>query len=309
MRKAVIDIGTNSVKLLVAEVVEGAVQPCLERSVQTRLGRGFYATHRLSAGAIRHTAEVVGAFVAEARRLDSQTIRVVATSAAREARNAAELIAAIRLATGCKLEVISGDQEAAWGFRGVVTDARLRGRPVLLLDVGGGSTELILGQDQTVRFQRSFPLGVVRLLERLPLHDPPTTRERGDCEALVADYLTREVAPPLTPLLAAFPSRPQLVGTGGTASILGAMELQLAQFDRERLDGAVLDAGRVRFHLDWLWSLPLARRKQVVGLPPERADVILTGVAIYAAVMARFDLPTLRVTTRGLRYAALMVES
>ena len=163
-RRAVVDIGTNSVKLLVGDVTGDAVTPVIERSRQTRLGRGFYQEHRLQPGPIADTAAAVAAFQLLARQHGANALRVVATSAAREAVNVADLRAAVQSAGGPEVEVIPGDTEARWAFEGVMSDARLHDEAVLLLDVGGGSTEFILGRRHEVRFRHSHRLGVGRLL-------------------------------------------------------------------------------------------------------------------------------------------------
>jgi exopolyphosphatase/guanosine-5'-triphosphate,3'-diphosphate pyrophosphatase len=308
-RRAVIDIGTNSVKLLVADVAEGRLEPRLERSIQTRLGRGFYPARQLTAQAITDTARVVAQFAQEARLLGA-ALRVIATSAAREARNSSELLAAVRRASGLEVEIISGTQEAAWAFQGVATDPRFAGQPLLILDVGGGSTEFILGQGAVRAFCQSFPLGIVRLCEQLQPSPAPGPGELAGCLAAVQDFLGREVAPVLAPALAAYASpAPQLVGTGGTASVLGAMELSLTEFDPARLETAQLTRAKVRARLERLWGLPLAQRRKVPGLPPERADVILTGVAIYWCVMERFGFERLQISARGMRFAALLDDT
>src|SRR5258708_3250377 len=173
VRRAVIDVGTNSVKVLIADVNGRAVKPVFEDSEQTRLGAGFYQTHRLQPRAIAHTAEAVAAFMRAVRGLDAVSVRVIATSAARDALNAAELTSAIEQASGVKVEIISGEQEADWVFQGVTTDPELASQPLLLLDVGGGSTEFILGQGEQKHFSESFRIGTVRLLEKLQPADPP----------------------------------------------------------------------------------------------------------------------------------------
>ncbi|NBV25519.1 MAG: hypothetical protein EBS05_26865, partial [Proteobacteria bacterium] len=162
-RRAVIDIGTNSVKLLVADVAPDSVEPVWEGSEQTRLGRGFYEDHRLRPEAIADTAKAVAHFVETAREQRAGNVRVIATSAARDAVNADELLQSVRTASGLTVEVISGEQEADWAFQGVLTDETLRTQPVLILDVGGGSTEFILGQAGRALFRDSFKLGSVRL--------------------------------------------------------------------------------------------------------------------------------------------------
>ncbi|MGA2853402.1 MAG: hypothetical protein ABSE90_04655, partial [Verrucomicrobiota bacterium] len=158
VRRAVIDVGTNSIKLLVADVRGRDVQPVHEESRQTRLGKGFYETHRLQPEAVACTAEAVREFARTAREKNADSIRVFATSAARDAMNPADLTDAILRASGLKTEIISGAREAEWAFRGVTTDPELARHPLLLLDVGGGSTEFIVGGGKK-HFAQSFPLG------------------------------------------------------------------------------------------------------------------------------------------------------
>jgi exopolyphosphatase / guanosine-5'-triphosphate,3'-diphosphate pyrophosphatase len=305
-RRAVIDIGTNSVKLLVADVSVAAVDPVWEGSEQTRLGRGFYDDHRLRPEAIADTAKAVAHFVSTAREQGAAHLRVIATSAARDAVNADELLAAVRAACGVAVEVISGEQEADWAFQGVLTDDSLGAQPILLLDVGGGSTEFILGHAGQALFRDSFKLGTVRLLEATRLTDPPAPTELAALRAQVRTFLDHEVRPQLTPHLAQLtPALPCLVGTGGTTSILARLELQLSDYDRDRIEATRFTAERLRWHVERLWKLPLAERRELPGLPPKRADVILFGAAIYEAVMEGFGLAELRVSTRGLRFAAV----
>ena len=316
VRRAVIDVGTNSIKLLVADVAGHEVNPVWEESKQTRLGRGFYESHRLQASAISATAEAVAKFAALAREQAAHSVRVIATSAAREAVNATDLTGAIAAASGLETEVISGEQEARWVFRGVTTDQRLAKEPLLLLDVGGGSAEFILGRGEQTHFQQSFPVGTVRLLEKLPHSDPPRAEELAACRTWLKEFMEEQVRPELEPAIkkeagrtrsASPPARAvQLVGTGGTASILGCMEAELAKFDRERLEETRLSRERLQWHVRRLWSLALEERTRIVGLPRPRADVILTGAVIYEAIMEQFGFDQLRISTRGLRFAAVM---
>lgn len=311
-RRAVIDVGTNSVKLLVADVAGHDVRPILEDSKQTRLGRGFYQTQRLQPETIAKTAQVVAKFEDVARGLNAQSVRVVATSAARDAVNPDDLTSAIQHASGLKVEIISGEQEADWAFHGVTTDPELAKYPLLLLDVGGGSTEFILGHGEQKQFSHSFPLGTVRLLEKVPPSDPPTATELAACRKWLRNFLQTEIRPKLKAELrqeAKFDPvhhRVQLVGTGGTTSILARMELKTEDYDRALIEATRLSFERLRWHVERLWSLPLEERRQIIGLPKKRADVILMGVAIYEAVMEEFEFTELRVSTRGLRFAAVM---
>ena len=324
VRRAVIDVGTNSVKLLVAEAAGREIRPVCEQSKQTRLGHGFYETHRLQAEAIAATATAVAAFAAMAREAQAVSIRVLATSAAREAVNREDLTSAIEHAAGLKVEVISGEQEAELGFQGVTTDPRLAQAPLLLMDVGGGSAQFILGGCGRKPVRHSFPLGSVRLLETLSCSDPPQPAELTACRQWLKEFLQNEVRPRLIletgdgrqelgvdqSLLASAAAGSgegvRLVGVGGTATILACMEAKLEAFDRTLIEATRLNAARVSWHLERLWSLPLEQRKNIVGLPRNRADVILMGTAIYQAVMEEFGFRELRISTRGLRFAAMM---
>jgi exopolyphosphatase/guanosine-5'-triphosphate,3'-diphosphate pyrophosphatase len=307
MVRAVIDVGTNSVKLLVAEVAGSAIRPLHEASRVTRLGRGFYETHQLQPDAIAQTAAAVGEFARAARTHGAASLRVIATSAARDARNAAELAAALRAAAQVEVEIITGEQEADWVFRGVTTDARLAGAPLLIMDVGGGSTEFIVGEDGRCQFRRSFQLGVVRELERLRPGDPPSPADLAAGREHARSFLAAQVTPAVNAELDWHErSRVVFVGVGGSATVLAAMELGLGEFDRERLEGFILARAAVTQRTEHLWALPLAERQRVPGLPAKRADVILAGAVIYEAVMAAFGFAECRVSTRGLRYAAAL---
>lgn len=306
VRRAVIDVGTNSIKLLVADVAGRDVQPVHEESRQTRLGKGFYETHRLQPESVAHTAAAVWEFAEIAREKNSATIRVIATSAARDAVNPADLTASIERASGLKTEIISGAREAEWAFQGVATDLELAKTPLLLLDVGGGSTEFILGCGVKKSFAHSFPLGTVRLMEKFPHGDPPTRGEFTKCRDWLKQFLETEVRAQLEPALKNETGEIRLIGTGGTTSILARIEKKLDRFDREKIERTVLSFEEVVAHRKNLWKLPLFERKEIPGLPKLRADVILTGVLIYEAIMEEFGFNELGVSTRGLRFAAVM---
>ncbi|MGH8023419.1 MAG: Ppx/GppA family phosphatase [Limisphaerales bacterium] len=307
VRRAVIDVGTNSVKLLVAEADGPVIHPVIEQSRQTRLGKNFYESRRLQSDAIAQTAKAVAEFAELARRQNADSIRVVATSAARDAINPEDLVSAIARVCQLKLEIISGAQEAHWTFQGATTGTDLGRTPLLLVDVGGGSSEFILGHAGCESFARSFPLGVVRLLEKSIPGDPPSLDDFARCRDRVEAILRNDVHPALDPLLRREKqSGPvQLAGTGGTASILACLELKSSRFDREQIEATRLTLPKIRSFVETLWGLPLAKRKEMPGLPKSRADVILPGVLIFALLMETFGFEELRVSTRGLRFAAI----
>jgi exopolyphosphatase/guanosine-5'-triphosphate,3'-diphosphate pyrophosphatase len=196
------------------------------------------------------------------------------------------------------------------------------------MDVGGGSAQFIFGRAGHTHFRHSFPLGSVRLLETIPCSDPPKATELAACRQWLREFLQKEVRPRLAPdnerrsevggqraeadqsLLTSAATGAgggaQLVGVGGGATILACMEAKLEAFDRARIEATRLSVARVAWHSERLWGLSLEERKRIIGLPKNRADVILMGVAIYQAVMEEFGFCELRVSTRGLRFAAVM---
>ena len=304
--RAVIDVGTNSVKLLVADVEGAVVRPLHEGSQQTRLGQGFYETHELQPQAIELTAKAVAAFLTEANAWEPASVKVIATSAARDAANKDQLLDAIEGACGVPVTIISGEQEADWAYQGVTTDPHLAAGSLLVMDLGGGSSEFVLGSDGKRIYAESFPIGSVRLLERFPVGELPTNEQRENCEREIRRMLEVQVKPRLQPKLESMRAPLQFVGTGGTSTILARVELKLRSFNRELIEGTLLSRETVKSETIRLWSTPLEKRKQIIGLPPNRADVILPGASIFHQVMEVFGLATLRVSTRGLRFAALM---
>jgi exopolyphosphatase / guanosine-5'-triphosphate,3'-diphosphate pyrophosphatase len=309
VRRAVIDIGTNSVKLLVADVDGAVVTPIFEDSEQTRLGKNFYETHTLQSDSISDTAQATAQFAGIARLKNAESIRVIATSAARDATNQRELLDAVQHASGLSVEVISGEQEALWVYQGVRSDPKLAGQRLMILDAGGGSTEFIIGRGEQPEFSHSFPLGSVRLLERFKPSDPPNAVELTDCRDTLRDFFAETIAPVVGPALAMEREGVQLIGTGGAASILARMEYGLSKYQRSEIDGARITSGSVGRWMQKLWSMTLQERKQIVGLPKKRADVILMGMAIYEAVLREFGFFEFQASTRGLRFAAVMQAS
>lgn len=306
VRRAVIDVGTNSIKLLVADVCGPDAQPVFEDSRQTRLGKGFYETHRLQPEAIALTAEAVWEFTEIAREKNAVSIRVIATSAARDAVNPTDLTSSIERACGLKTEIITGACEAEWAFRGVASNTEFANQPLLILDVGGGSAEFILGHGKQITFAHSFPLGTVRLMEKFPHSNRPTRKEFETARDWVQQFLKEQIRPQLEPALQKETGEIQLVGTGGTTSILARVKGKLDRFDRTKIDRTVLTFEQIQAQRKLFWRLPLSERKEIPGMSKPRADVILGGVLIFESLMAEFGFQQLRVSTRGLRFAAAM---
>lgn len=310
VRLAAIDVGTNSVKLLVLEVGP-ALQPVLESGIQTRLGEGFYPDRVLQPQAVARTAEAVSRLVERARRAGAQRIRLFATSAAREAVNRHELVRAIQAVSGLPVEIISGTQEAEWAYQGVRSHPELARVPLAVVEVGGGSTQLLLGQGPHVYYRASLPLGAVRLWELESVADPPTPADLDRLRRRVRETLHGHLDPAVREafrdtghLLTEGP--PVTVAVGGTALTLARIELKAASWDREQMENLRLSPAQLTALVETLWSLPLAQRRTLPGLPRERADIILTGSVIYEQLGEQLGVSQWRFSTRGLRYGALL---
>ena len=298
---AAIDIGTNTLRLLVAETVGPDDYTVLHEEQQiTRLGEGLRSTGVLQDAPRRRSLTVLRRFADLARSLKAGEIAAVATSAVREARNGQEFVAEVWREAGLALRVIDGEEEARLTLLGVRHGLRLGSRRVLAIDIGGGSTEFVLARGEVIEGIVSTGLGVVKLTEQYLVSDPPTVGELRRLKEAVGtriDRLRRE----LPGLEAA-----QLVGTAGTVTTLAAVDLALVTYDRQKVRGHCLSLARVRELLDRLAALALRERRGIPGLEPGRADIIIAGAAILAVSMERLGYHELRVSNDGLREGILI---
>jgi exopolyphosphatase/guanosine-5'-triphosphate,3'-diphosphate pyrophosphatase len=297
-RLAAIDVGTNTVLLLVAERRGDRLVPVVERAEITRLGRGVDASRRLDPAAVSDTVEVLARFAAEARALGAGAIACVATSAARDAANGAEFFAAARAAAGLEPEVISGDEEARLVWASAWRDFGGAG-PLAVLDVGGGSTEFTAGDGPAPRERTSLQMGAVRLTERHVRTDPPSSAERGALRAAA-----RGAVAPVAGLaqgLAALPGA-RLVGVAGTVTTLAAVEQALPVYDAERVHGSALTLAKIEALVARLAALDVRARAALPGMEPKRADVIVAGAVIVAEAMRAAGFDRLTVSDRGVRW-------
>jgi exopolyphosphatase/guanosine-5'-triphosphate,3'-diphosphate pyrophosphatase len=300
-RVAAIDVGTNTVLLLVAEGRPGGPVPLAERAEITRLGRGVDASGRRDPAAIAETVGVLAAYAAEARRLGVSVIDCVATSAARDAANGAEFFAAVRVAAGLEPRIISGDEEArlVWtsAWRDFGAGASPGGTALAVLDVGGGSTEFTFGDGPVPGGRRSLQVGAVRLTERHVREDPP-----GPATLEALRRAAREALQPLAAMGRELPRGARLVGVAGTVTTLAAVEQALPAYDAERVHGSSLTRSRVEALVERLAALPVAARARLPGMEPKRADVIVAGAVVVAEAMALTGFDELTVSDRGVRW-------
>jgi len=300
-RLASIDLGTNTVRLLVVEAAEGQDwRPLYQTQRVTRLGEGQAGAGQLLEGPMRRTLDAVAAFVAEAVDQGARTVRVVGTSAVRNASNRDEFVARVREIAGCEVHVVSGEDEARLALAGVAAGLPALGGSFVLVDIGGGSTELIRAVAGRPVVAASIPLGVVMLAERFAGSGPVS-----------ADLFARMRADADERLGGTWPSGlgtgagSGLVGTAGTVTTLAALDLGLSTYDAERVHGHHLRRHAIERIRDRLSALTLSERARVPGIERGRADLLIPGIAICLAVMGRLGQESLIVSDRGVREGIL----
>ena len=299
VRAAAIDIGTNSTRLLVGDVVDGRIETEIERLLEiTRLGDRVDADRRLHDEAMRRVHATVERYADRADELGAAVPLAIATSAVRDAANGREFLAELEQRHRLTTRLLSGEDEARMTFRGV-TSARAADPGTLICDIGGGSTELVLGDAAGVHAAVSLELGCVRMSERFLQADPPTDAELARLRAAAARALAGEPAA----------SARHLIGVAGTVTTLATIDLGLEDEQPELIDGHRLTAEAVERLLARLAALPLARRREVRGLMPARAPTIVAGTCILAEVLAACGLDRLTVSERDVLHGALLAAA
>lgn len=283
---AAIDCGTNTIKLLIADVVGQDLDVRVRETRMVRLGQGVDRTGRLADEALARAFAAIDEYAELIRECGVSRIRFCATSATRDAANGDVFAAGVRERLGVGPEVITGAEEAALAFDGAIRNLRTPpAEPVLVVDIGGGSTELVLGSSGSPDAAHSMDIGSVRLHERHLHTDPPTADEVAAC---VADIDAHLDACPVDVTRAA-----TLVGVAGTVLTVVAVALDLPAYDRDVIDQTVLPAVEVRRVVDRLVALPVADRLALPPMHPGRADVIDAGALILARVLARAPVESL----------------
>jgi exopolyphosphatase/guanosine-5'-triphosphate,3'-diphosphate pyrophosphatase len=305
---AAVDIGTNSVKLTVAQRnADGTLNILFDGTTITRLGKGVDSSGRITDEAAERTLTALAEFGERARSLGAGTIAAVGTSALRDATNGAEIVVEAERRLGGTVEIIAGEREAELTYRAARNDSDIArasgivsGGLFVTSDIGGGSTEIVQGVDDDMIYAESLQVGAVRLSERAGLGDP-ITGDAFQTALLLANVALADV--PIPPAALA----PVLIASGGTAANLAAMEVAARgeQVTFDAVHASRLTREQIEARAVALASLPLAERRNVPGLEPDRADVIVAGAIIQARVMARLGTDSLIVSLRGLRYGLL----
>lgn len=297
-----IDIGTNSTRMLIADVEGNQVDEIYRESRVTRLGRGVDHSGQLSSEGIDAVCDAIGDYMRLIEGEEARQVMVIATSAVRDAENGDAFVAELRERFSLDCEVIDGDREANLTYLGT-SSGRDPDEHLLVIDIGGGSTEMIVGHGPDVIFHTSLQAGVVRHTERILTGDPPSSSElevlAKDIAKLVQSALSGIELPPVD----------RAIAVAGTPSSLAAIDLELEPYDPKAVQGHRLPLGTVQWWLSRLASMPLAERKQVTGLHPDRAQAIVAGVVILIEIMRNFDLLEVEVSEHDILYGCAITAA
>jgi exopolyphosphatase/guanosine-5'-triphosphate,3'-diphosphate pyrophosphatase len=301
-RVAAVDLGTNSTRLLVADVDDGRIAQLARELRVTRLGEGVDERRRLLPLPIARVRNVLSDYRRLAESHGAERTLAIATSAVRDADNGEAFLGEIEWSYGFATRLLSGDDEALLTFRGVTSDRSLEPGTVIL-DVGGGSTELVFGGPDGVRWHDSLDVGSVRLTERHLRADPPTPDELAACAEAVRTLLAERVPDDVRHAATA------VVGVAGTITSLAALDLDLRSYDADRVHGHVLTVAGLEQQLDRLASVPVEERRRLRPLDPDRAPVIVGGAVIAREALAFFGLDELEVSERDILDGAVLAAA
>lgn len=295
MKAAAIDVGTNSVQTCVGEQTDGGVGSVFENTTNTRLGEGIGTSRRLIPAAMGRTLAAIKADMEMIHSIGVDYVRIVGTSAVRDAENSSEFIQLVREAVGIDIEPLSGQDEARLSYNAIAKDTVLSSFPgsQVVVDVGGGSTELIQGTGDNMGFIVSVKAGAVRFTEKYLTGDPPMHSQLIDAEVM-SERLLAKVARKF--------QVQRCIGVGGSAVNLARV---LRSFPPERtaqIHGLPFHVEELRSFIERFLAMPSEERRKTIGLEPERADVILAGAVILERAVTLFGVDELVVSARGLRH-------
>jgi exopolyphosphatase / guanosine-5'-triphosphate,3'-diphosphate pyrophosphatase len=298
IRYAVIDVGTNSVKFHVGERrPSGSWRTVVDRAEITRLGEGLGDDRRLQAEPVRRTADAVVGMIEEARRNGVASIAAVGTAGLRIAENSASLVDAVRERSGVGIEVISGETEARLAYLAATSELDVGQGSLVVFDTGGGSSQFTFGRRREVAEQFSVNVGAARFTEQFGLAGPVSEDVLKEALAAIAADLTR---------LDGRAKPDAVVGLGGAVTNLAAVKHGLAMYDPDVIQGTVLDREEIDRQIELYRTRTADERRQIVGLQPKRAEVILAGACVVRTVLEKLGSPSLTVSDRGLRHGLLV---
>jgi exopolyphosphatase/guanosine-5'-triphosphate,3'-diphosphate pyrophosphatase len=284
----------------VADVAAGRVSPLERRSMITRLGRGVDLSGRLASEAIEDVCEAIGVYVGLMEELRAEAVDVIATSAVRDADNGSAFVAELRERFALSPRVLDGSEEARLTYLGATSEA-LPSEPTLVVDIGGGSTELVVGRGSEISFHDSLQAGVVRHSERYIAGDPPAASE--------LEELATDIRGLIEGSLGAGIEAARGIAVAGTPTSLAAVELGLEPYDPSHVHGHTLTLPAIQRMLSQLASVPLAERVEIPGLHPDRAPTIVAGIVILVETMRAFELAQITVSEHDILYGTAIATA
>jgi len=293
---AIIDIGTNSIKLLITKESAHTLKTIHEENFVTRLGDGLYFNHRISDAAKERNLQVIENIVRHLSAHKAELAIMVGTMCLREAENTLEFQDELYNRTGYRIRVLSAEEEAEYSYKAVISDFFRENTNIITFDTGGGSTEFNISFNQQILLRESISIGVVTLLNRFFRHDPVTAAETNSCIQAIKDILS-----PLPDKQ----HQPLLVGIGGTVTSLTALELKSLTFPKERIHGFKLKLQQLNNLIDMLSVRTIEERRLFPGMTGNRADIIYPGALLVREIIHHFSADEIVVSTKGLRHAIL----
>jgi exopolyphosphatase/guanosine-5'-triphosphate,3'-diphosphate pyrophosphatase len=292
-RVAAVDIGTNSTRLLVADVDDGRIAEIERETRVTRLGESVDTRRRLLPVPIARVRNTLSDYRRRAESLGTERTLAIATSSIRDAENGEAFLGEVEWSYGFATCLLSGHDEALMTYRGV-TSERLLEAGTVIVDIGGGSTELLAGEPDGVRWHDSLDIGSVRLTERFLHTDPPSDDQLAACAAAVQALLAERVPDEIRERTTA------AIGVAGTITSIAALALGLDEYDRERVHGSRLSAAGLASQVERLAAVPLTERRRLGPLDPDRAPVIVAGAVIARETLSFFRLDELEISERDI---------
>jgi exopolyphosphatase/guanosine-5'-triphosphate,3'-diphosphate pyrophosphatase len=295
-RVASIDIGTNTILLLIAKIEDGKIHPLFDMETVARLGEGLQKNGILSTEAMERGLQTLAQYLKQCQEMGAEKIYAVGTSALREAKNSEIFLKMSKEKLDLEIEIISGEEEAQLSFLAVTRDLKEGKESILVVDVGGGSTEFTLGKGGQISQWISLPLGSVRFTEEFLLSDPVQEEEWKRMENEIHQLLL---------MIPRAQKASTVIAVGGTATTLASVEQGLEEFIPEKIHHFVLQREALEKQVLLYRSKTIAGRKKIPGLPPSRAEVILAGAAILYMAMIKIQCPSVMISCHGVRYGLL----
>lgn len=292
MRVSAIEIGTNSTKFIIAQLNEnGAVEVITRTSTVNRLSSGMYPENNLKPEAIEKGIEIIGNLIKESNAQGAKMVSIFSTSVLRDAGNKEAFIGKVKELFGIDINVISGEEEAQLAYMACREVVENKSQKFSVIDIGGGSTEIIIGNGTVIEQKISLDVGAVRLTEMFVSHDPIEDSEVEQMTAYIEKQINERESLDLSGL--------QLVGTGGTIKTLGTLFYQKEHSKEKSINGKVIKKHEIELLFSMLKLLNIESKKKLIGLNPKRADVITSGIKILLSVMDKFNIEEIKISSQG----------